>query len=182
MFVRKRAGVINLRAAAAVLVMSVGLFSQTSVFAQDKTTVQDKTIGAIFKGAAKAYIAAADINKFKKDNIDELNAMDAERFEKRYARIFTVITEWPPALKSKYQVTEHMTKAQAIKNIESLDKEKIGVLIDATPDAVIAKRFKKYLDAEQPETQKSSLPEQVNKFWNKILDKFGRPAPNRKAG
>jgi hypothetical protein len=69
-----------------------------------------------------------------------------------------------------------------LKNIESLDKEKIGVLIDATPDAVIAKRFKKYLDAEQPETQKSSLPEQVNKFWNKILDKFGRPAPNRKAG
>jgi len=167
-------------AAALILMLTIGLFFQGSVFAQEKVSVEDKAVGSIFKGLAKTYVTVTDINKLKKNNIDELNKMDAERFQKRYAGIYAVIKDWPPALKNKYKVTADMTKDQAIKNIESVNKEKICEMIDSTPDTIIAKRFKKYMDENNRGAQKSSLPEQVNRFWNKISVKFNPPAPKVK--
>ena len=160
-----------------ILALAIGLSFQGYVFAQERAKAQDKIIGSMFKGLAKAYVTVTDLDKLKKNNIEELNQMDMERFKNRYARIYEVIKDWPDALKSNYKVAEQMTKEQAIKNIESIDKGKIYEMIDATSDTVIVEQFKKYLNAEGQEAQKSSLPEKINKVWDKILGKLNKPTP-----
>lgn len=154
-----------------ILMFAIWLSFQSCAFAQEEVKVEDMIIGSIFKGLAKVYVTVTDMNKLKKDNIDKLNKMDMEKFQKRYAKIYEVIKAWPPTLKSNYRVTEHMTREQAIKNIESFDKKKIYEMIDAIPDTIITKQFKKYLSEEKQEMQKSNLAEQINKFWNKMLEK-----------
>ena len=168
-----------------ISMLAIGLSFQDSVFAQEKVSGEDKMIGATFKGLAKAYIAVTDIDKLKKDKIDELNTMDTEKFQKRYARIYVIIKDWPSALKSKYTITEAMTKDQAIKNIASLNKAAIYEMIDSTPDAIIAARYRQYLaegKQEAPGTQKTGLAEQVTMVWNRILETFNTPAPKQKSG
>ncbi len=149
----------------------IGLSFQSCAFAQEEVKVEDKIIGSIFKGLAKLYVASADLNQLKKDHIDKLNELDLEKFQNRYAKIYAVIKDWPPALKSNYRVTEHMTREQAIETIESVDKKKIYEMIDAVPDTVISKKFKNYLSQEKQEMQESGLAEQIKKFWNKMLEK-----------
>jgi hypothetical protein len=162
---------------ALILTLVIGLFFQGCVFAQEKAKAQDKIIGSMFKGLAKAYVAVTDLDKLKKNNIEELNQMDMESFKYRYANIYEVIRDWPLALKSSYKVAEQMTKEQAIKNIEAIDKGKIYEMIDVTSDAAIVAKFKKYLNVEGQEMQKNSLPEKINKVWNKILGKLNKPTP-----
>ena len=170
---------------AVISMLAIGLSFQDSVFAQEKVSGEDKMIGATFKGLAKAYITVTDIDKLKKDKIDELNKMDTEKFQKRYARIYVIIKDWPSALKSKYNITEDMPKDQAIKNLESLNRGAIYEMIDSTPDTIIAERYRQYLAEEKqaaPGTQKTGLAEQVTMVWNKILERFNKPAPKQKSG
>lgn len=160
-----------------ILILVIGLSFQSCAFAKEKVSIGNMIIGSIFKGLAKAYVTMTDIDKLKKDNIDKLNKMDAEKFQRRYAKVYEVIKDLPSDLKVSYGVTEHMTKEQVIKNIESFDKEKINGTIDSIPDTIIVKQFKKYLSEKKQEIQKSNLAEQINKFWNKIIEKVNKPAP-----
>ena len=162
-----------------ILILVIGLSFQSCAFAKEKVSIEDMIIGSIFKSLAKAFVAVTDINKLKKDNIDKLNKMDTDKFRRRYAKVFEVIKDLPPELKSKYGVTVHMTKEQTIKNIESFDKETINETIDSIPDTIIVKQFKKYLSEKKQEIQKGKLAEQINKFWNKIVDKINEPVPKR---
>jgi hypothetical protein len=163
-----------------ILALAIGLSFQDCVFAQEKAKAQDKVIGSMFKGLAKAYVAVTDLDKLKKGNIVELNQMDMEIYKYRYSRIYEVAKDWPLALKSKYKITEQMTREQAIKNIESVDKGKIYEMIDATSDTSIIEQFKKLLNQVGQETQKSNLVEQVGRVWNKILEKLNSPTLKNK--
>jgi len=154
------------------LFLTLILCFKTTAFAQEKVVMEDKIIGSTFKALAKAFIVIADINKLKKNGIDKLNKMDEEKFQRRYAKVYEVIKDLPFRLKVSYGVTEHMTKEQAIKNIESLDKKKIYEIIDLVPDTIIANNFKQYLNKRKQVTQKSNIVEQINKFWNKMLEKI----------
>ena len=160
-----------------ILILIIGLSFQSCAFAKEKVSIEDMIIGSIFKGLAKAYVTMADIDKLKKDNIDKLNKMDAEKFQRRYAKVYEVIKDLPPDLKVSYGVTEHLTKEQVIKNIESFDREKINETIDSIPDAIIVKQYKKYLSEKKQEIRNSNLAGQINKFWNKIIEKINKPAP-----
>jgi len=44
-------------------------------------------------------------------------------------------------------------------------------MINSIPDAIIANQFKQYLGEKKQEIQKSNAAEQINMFWNKIIEK-----------
>jgi hypothetical protein len=154
-----------------ILLLVIGLSFQSYAFAQEKVSLQDKIIGSTFKTLARGFVAVVDINKFKRDSIKLINKKRPEKYKKEYAKVYEVLNELPPELKTKYGIVENMSKEQVIKNIESLDKKKAYVLIDSVPNAIIAKEFKKYLREKKQEVQESNLVKEINKFWNKAVAK-----------
>jgi hypothetical protein len=163
-----------------ILLLVTGLYFQSYLFAQEKVRIEDKIIGSMFKILAKTFVVTVDIDKLKKNNIEKLNKMDEEKFRRRYAKVYEVIKDLPPNFKVSYGITEHMSKEQVIKNIESFDKEKIYETIDSIPDKIIATQFKQYLSEKQQEIRKSNLVEQINKFWNKMIEKVNIAVPQNK--
>jgi len=158
-----------------ILLLITGLCFQSYLFAQEKVGTEDKVIGSTFKILAKAFILMADMDKLKKNNIEKLNKMGEEKFEKRYAKVYEVIKDLPSELKVSHGITEDMSKEQAIKNIASFDKKSIYETIDSVPDKIIATQFRQYLNEKKQEIQKSNLLEQINKFWSKMIGKVNMP-------
>ncbi len=155
----------------AILLLVTGLCFQSYVFAQKKVSVEDKIIGSTFKALAKVFVAMADMDKLKKNNIEKLSKMDEEKFRRRYAKVYEVIKDLPHKLRVSYGITQEMPKEQAIKNIGSFNKKKIYETIDSIPDTIIAQQFKQYLSEKKQEIQKSNLIEQVNKLWDEMIHK-----------
>ncbi len=154
-----------------ILWLVAGLYFQGNVFAQQKVSLEDKIIGSTFKSLAKAYVATANIEKLKKENIENINNMDEEKFKRRYAKVYDAVKDLPADIKKEYKISENKTKEQAIKDIQSLDKKQIYKTLDAVPDTIIANNFKQYLNEKKQELQKTNLAEQINKIWNKITQK-----------
>ncbi len=158
----------------------LSLSFRATALAVEIAAAEDKIIGTAFKALAKAFIAVADISKLKEGNIDKINKMDEAKFKKRYAKVYEVIKDLPPELKTRFNITGLMTKEQVVKNIQSLDKKKLYPVIDSVPDTFIAGHFKRYLNEKKETTQKSNMVQQVNKFWNETLQKFHGITPSPK--
>lgn len=154
----------------AVILLIIGLFIAENVFAQAQNNIEDKIIGAAFKGIAKAYMMVVDLKQFKKDKIALLQRMDENKFRKRYAKTYVVMSELPKELKNAYGIDENMNKGQAIKKINSLDKKKIYGIIDGVPDELIAKYFKEYLAKRKQQVQSSNIIAQVKDFWERVIE------------
>lgn len=161
-----------------VFLLIAGLCSAGSVFAGQKArTLEDKIISSTFKTLVKAYVATADLDKLKQDGINKINKMDNDKFNRRYANIYNKVRDLPDNLKTEYKVTEHKRRKEAIEDIKSLHKQKIYKAIDSIPDKIIADNFRQYLSEKREELQKSNLAEQVNKIWNKIIQKMEKDKP-----
>ena len=158
-------------------VLILTLFFPRFVFAQDKASPEDKIVGGTFKTLAKAFVATADIDQLKKSNIARLNKMSEEKFNKRYAEVYKIIKALPEELKVNYGITATMTKEQAIKNTDSLDKNKMYKIIDTIPDAIINEQFKQCLAEEKQKIQKSNVVQEMSGFWNNIMRKFTKAPP-----
>lgn len=156
-----------------IFLIIVSLFFQNFTLAAEQPTLEDKAIGSTFKALARVFVAVTDINKLKKDSIHKITKMNEEKFNKKYSHAYKIIQDLPPDLKTDYSVTENMSKDQAVKNIESLDKEKIYKIINAVPDEFIALQFKRYLSDKKQATPKTNAADQINKFWNKTIKKSG---------
>ncbi|MBI4336003.1 MAG: hypothetical protein HY589_05045 [Candidatus Omnitrophica bacterium] len=154
-----------------ILFLTASLFFQGAAFAEDKTSAQDKFIGSTFKTLAKAFIVMSDIDRLKTDNIARIEKMDDAKFRKEYAKFYAVMWDLPQRLKAEYKISENMSKAQAAKWIESLDKKRSYELIDSMQDATIADEFKKYLRENKEEMRKGNLAQQINNLWQKIKSK-----------
>ncbi len=137
--------------------------------------MQDNVIGSTFKTLAKGFVAAVDINKFKAENIAQLNKLRQDKYKRKYARAYVRIKELPPEIKEKYGIVENMPREQLIKEIESLDKKKIYEAIDGIPNDIIAREFKGYLAEKKQEAGESNLVKQINDFWNMVLSKAHGP-------
>ena len=156
-----------------ILLFCAGLCVQQPAFPEQKVNLDDKLISATFKSLAKTFVAVTDIDKLKKNNIKKLNKMSDVKFKKQQAKAYPVLKELPLALKDEYGVQEEMSKAQVIKNIESLDKKKMYAIIDSVPDAVISRLFKQELNKAKLEMFKSDPLGQIKKFWEKTIQKSG---------
>lgn len=158
-----------------ILLLVIGLGFQSCAFALEKVSLQDEAIGSTFKALAKGFVLVMDVDKFKKDNISKINKLKPDKYKRKYAKVYEAIKELPPGLKIKYGIIEDMPKEQLIKDIESLDKKKIYEAIDLTPNTIIAKEFKVYLNKKKQGIQESSLVKEINEFWNKMLAGFYEP-------
>ncbi len=157
-----------------LLLLIFGLFCPNLLSAQEASGVSDKIIGATFKTLAKAYVAVADLNKLKKKNIEKISGMEENKFRKQYTKAYINLRDLPNNLKSKYAITEDMTKAQAIKSIEKLDKKNIGEVIDSIPDLLIAQLFKEYLKEKKREVQNGDIIQRINALWNRLVEKINK--------
>ena len=154
----------------------IGFGFQSCAFAQEKISLQDNAIGSTFKTLAKGFVVVMDVDKFKQDSIGKINKLRPDKYKRKYAKVYEAIKELPLELKTKYGIIEDMPREQLIKSIESLDKKKIYELIDSTPNIIIAKEFKKYLNEKKWGVQDSNLVKDINEFWNKTLAKVNEPA------
>jgi len=141
------------------------------LLAEGKTSVGDQIIGSTFKTLAKAFVVTADIPALQQNNINKLKKMNGEKFKQRYAKIYEVIKDLPDNLKVSYGIKEDMTQEQVIQSLKILDKKKIYAVIDAVPDEIIAKQFKQYLNRKKQAIEQSSVVEEMNKIWRKIIKK-----------
>jgi len=155
-----------------ILFLILSLCLPHPLWAAQKVNAQDKIISSSFKTLAKAFVAASDIAALKKNNIAKLNQMSNEKFRQRYEKVYAVIKDLPSQVKADYGISDTMTKEQAIKNIEGLDKKAAYALINAIPDEIIAGEFRKYLSKKDDKIQKDSLLEQIKKIWHQITRKF----------
>jgi hypothetical protein len=154
-----------------ILLFVIGSGFPSCVFAQEKASLQDKIIGSTFKALARGFVTVIDMDKFKRDSIRKINKKSPDKYKKEYAKVYEVIRELPPELKIKYGIVENMSRAEVIRNIESLDKKKACLLINSIPDAIIAKEFKKYLNTKKRKVQESNLVKEIHEFWDKALAK-----------
>ncbi|MCR4338154.1 MAG: hypothetical protein NUV91_10155 [Candidatus Omnitrophica bacterium] len=159
-----------------VMMVLILCFSRAA-FAQPKASNEDKIISATFKTLAKAFVATTDIEKLKKKNIDKLNKMDEEKFKKKYAETYKIIKDLPAPLKTRYGIIDKMTKEHAVRNIHSLDKKKTYEIIDAIPDAIIAREFKESLEKEKEQMKNSNVVEQIQKSWNRMISEMNKVEP-----
>lgn len=144
-----------------------GKSSYASVEKTKETTLTHNLIGSTFKTLAKAFIAAADIEKIKKNNAEKLKKMDEARFRKRYEKVYNIIKDCA-SLTEGYGLGKDLTKQQAIDKINSLDKKKACKIVDSIPNLLIANQFKLYLNEKKQEIEKSNLVLQVQRLWDKI--------------
>lgn len=140
------------------------------LFAQEQVNLGDKIIGSTFKNLAKTFIASADINALKQNNINRLESMDEEKFNRHYAEAYEIIKNLPGELKYQYGISGNLSKQEAIELIRSVDKKSLYEMIDAVPDKTIALEFKQYLDQEKVRIQKSNIAQEISKFWNNVVN------------
>lgn len=158
-----------------ILLLAIGLSFHSRAFAAEDTSLQDNVIGSTFKTLAKGFVAVMDVDKFKKNNIVQLNKLRPDKYKRKYAKVYQIIRELPPELKIEYGIVEDMPREQLVREIELLDKKKIYEAINAIPNAIIGREFRLYLDGQKQEIRESSLVKQVNEFWNKVLAKVHGP-------
>lgn len=143
------------------------------VFAESATPqkpkLEDKVIGLTFKGLSKAFIAAMDLDKLKKSNIQKIADMPEEKLKIKYAKVYEALKECP-ALTDTYGITQNLNRGEIIKKIELLDKKQMYEIVDLVPDEFIASQFKQYLSNKSQKIQRN-LTEQVKQLWSKITEK-----------
>ena len=165
----------KIKTATFIMILMLAANLQSPVLALDKVSLQDRVIGSTFKALARRFVAVLDFDKFKKDNINRINNIPSDKFKIKYAQVYETLKDLPPELKTKYGITENMSKEQVIKDIELSDKKSIYESINAVPDTFIVKEFKKYLNQKKQDTRKADLVKEINVFWNKILAKVKEP-------
>jgi hypothetical protein len=155
-------------------VLAFSLCFQSFAVAAEKVTVQDRVVGGTFKTMAKAYIATADIRQLKDNNVKRVESMREDWFEKKYAEVYKVIKDLPPALRAKYRVREDMSRAQVIALIRSLDKKQIYEIIDQVPDPMISQQFNAQFSQKDGE-DKEGLMGRIQTIWQKVVAEVSAP-------
>jgi len=130
--------------------------------------MQTELIGSSLKGLAKTYIALADINTVKNDNIAKMRSMGNREFRRRYARFYEILKDMPTNFKDTYGLNEYMNRTQFMSTIRLWDKDKIYQLADNVPNEVIVKQLNGYLQRRKQDIKNGKIAEQVKRFWRRI--------------
>ncbi|MDD5688560.1 MAG: hypothetical protein PHE88_12095 [Elusimicrobia bacterium] len=153
--------------------IGLGLINFSSViYAGEDVSMFDKMISITFKSLAKSYIATSDIDNLKKKNIDKLIKMDEKKFRKQYLKTYPDLQKLPQPIRTKYGITEKLTKKQAIKIFAKFDKKALYEIIDSVPHYLIAEKFKESIGMQQKGDKKTNIMESIKSKWDQIIAKI----------
>jgi len=152
-----------------VLIFVVTFFA--GAYAQEHAGLNEKVIGMAFRTVMRVFVMASDIEQLKKNNIIKVNAMDDEEFIAKRARVYDLAKDLPESMKKEYGISADITKAQAVKDIEKLDKNQVYRIIDGLSNKSLARMFKK---ARGRKAEKSHEAD-VNSFWEHLTERIGNP-------
>ena len=153
-----------------ILALLAGLLSPCYLHAATEPAVDQQIISAVLKSLARAFIATADIEKIKRENIAKIERMRQDKFEVRRAKIMQAVKDMPAPIKEKYLLSENMSKDDAIMAIYLLDKKRLYEIIDAAPDAMLARLFKEHVSRTSQQIQSSQLAVQIRKIWDNFIN------------
>ncbi|MBF0331836.1 MAG: hypothetical protein HQL17_07850 [Candidatus Omnitrophica bacterium] len=149
------------------------------VRAAEPVSAQTVLAGSTAKTLARAFIATANIEDVKNNSIEKLNRMGPANYGKQYAKYYRVIKDLPAALKTKYGFTQDLPKAKMIKIIRSLDKKQFYTIIEAVPNATIARVAGAYFNDGNPAVKDKSFIERVQMGWAEIMGDMASKPPAR---
>lgn len=149
------------------------LFLPGKVWAQNEVGFGDYAIAGTIKTLARIFVQTADLDRIKNKQIKALSRMDEAKFRKRYGEICPVFKDVPPELLSRYEITGHMTKEEAIKDIRLLNKSDLLQIIDKIPDHVIVKYMNGYLRQKAYQLKENTWPQQIDSLFKKFIQKAG---------
>jgi len=152
-----------------ILALLEGLLFQDYSYAATEPAADQQIISAVLKSLARAFIATADIEKIKRENIAKIERMRQDKFEVRRAKIMQAVKDMPAPIKEKYLLSENMSKDDAITAIYLLDKKRLYEIIDAAPDVMLARLFKEHVSRTSQQIQSSQLAIQIRKFWDNLI-------------
>jgi len=132
----------------------------------------DRMIASAFRGLGKTFLAVADLERLKGENIAKLNGMDEAKFRSRYSEIYPFLVDLPTAVKLEYRISEKMSKKEALWEIQSATKDKLYRIIDALPDEFIAGHFRAYVKEVSGQSKENVL-QQINICWAEMLKRAG---------
>ena len=132
------------------------------------TIVEEKLIGSTFKTLAKAFVATTNLDELKQGNMLKLISMDTGKFKTKYRKVYPFIKDLPSDIRQQYGIQEDMSKDQAIKNINSIDKKRAYGLIDSIPDTTIASIYEKYCGEIAKQIQKNNIIQEIHQVWSNL--------------
>jgi len=147
------------------------LFLPGNVYAQEAANFGDYAIAGTVKALAKVFVQTADLDKIKAKQIEVLTRMKEEKFNKRYAEFYVAVKDIPPELLLHYGMIKHLSKQNAIKEIQRADKRDLVEIIDKMPDYVIVKYIKDCLRQKADDFKNEPLIQQIDSLWMKFIQK-----------
>ncbi len=135
--------------------------------ASTQDVMSDVIIGITFKTFARAFLLTVDLEQIKRNAINKITDMDEGKFKRKYAKIRDVIKEYPDIM-SRYGFSANLDKAEVIKKIQSLNKDKANEILNGMPDYTIGKQFRIYLSERGGGVSNTNMAGQINKFLNKM--------------
>lgn len=150
------------------------VFMTCAVFADEQVSVQANMAGGTFKALAKAYLSAADFDGLKKNSIAKLKRMADRRYARKFVQYYAVLHDLPEPLRKKYGISPDMKKAQAIAMIASLDRKQAFVILDAVPNAAIAREVKRRFAGDNYQEQGEGFTQKVRMAWEELMGDISR--------
>ena len=128
--------------------LCVNSFAQDAAELKKRETLKEKLIGSLVKTFAKSYVATNNLKKFKEKNIKKIMKMDEVKFQRVYGKIYReMIVDLPESLKQSYGISEQMTRAKAVAQINAFKtKKRIYQMINAIPNKMIAQHLRNHKD------------------------------------
>ena len=154
-----------------IFIVFVSTFTGAVAQAADQGGMTDAVVGSTFKTMAKAYVVTADLEKIKAQSVKRLGSMSDELFQFKYTRFYRVLGDLPEAVRLQFGLTSGMSRQRAISVVRGMDKKKLAQIIDAIPNATVAREF-----WGRPGEEDVSLSERMARFWHRVALKFDRPA------
>jgi hypothetical protein len=127
-------------------------------------SLKSKIIISTFKTLAKAVVAS-DTTKFKETLKNKISAMDEPGFSSYYQDFFEHLEEYDFLVKT-YDLTQNLTREEAIKIVSSLDNQKIFQIIDNLPGQIIFDELNRFAKKNKEDLSNDN---QVIKVINQII-------------
>ena len=147
------------------------LFLPGKVCAENVAGLGDYAIAGTIKTLAKIFVQTTDLDKVKTKQIKALSRLKEAKFQKQYTEIYIVLKDVPPELLRHYGMIEHMSKQEAIEEIQRIEKSDLIELINKIPDQVIVKYVKDSLRQKACQLKDKIFLQQIDSLWNKFIEK-----------